>query len=378
MFNALTVIDEAILQGSVEHQEIKGTRMEMQDQLSESDNEVLPSVFDGRSSDGDDNLTNDMFKKDDGYHAVPPFRTGNYMPPLPDLSFAGLNDSIYRPTANKASASISKDESSVIKTSNISIEMPKVDSVKTSEVIIEDWVSVDDDTLVDTHVDSQTTVKPSFKKIEFTKARNEYVISDKQADKPKIVTQNSKADKKDCNGNLTQKPKLGLGISKETVNTVRINGVNTAGQTSVSTIEGKKENVVKTSAAIIDESSLWHRRLGHVNFNAMNKLVKGNLVRADDAAGEEKVQEPVSEYDQALKNVLERMMNQKKEATEHSDDIRKEFQAQCNSQLLQEKVPRSSSTNSITTVSTPVYTDSASRTFIPPHDPLMPELEDTV
>nr|GEV93024.1 hypothetical protein [Tanacetum cinerariifolium] len=31
--------------------------------------------------------------------------------------------------------------------------------------------------------------------------------------------------------------------------------------------------------ASIDESNLWHRRLGHVNFETMNKLVKGNLVR---------------------------------------------------------------------------------------------------
>ncbi|GJY19588.1 putative ribonuclease H-like domain-containing protein, partial [Tanacetum coccineum] len=31
--------------------------------------------------------------------------------------------------------------------------------------------------------------------------------------------------------------------------------------------------------AIIDESSLWHMRLGHINFKTMNKLVKGNLVR---------------------------------------------------------------------------------------------------
>ncbi|GKD82324.1 ribonuclease H-like domain-containing protein [Tanacetum coccineum] len=28
-----------------------------------------------------------------------------------------------------------------------------------------------------------------------------------------------------------------------------------------------------------DESNLWHRRLGHVNFKTMNKLVKGNFVR---------------------------------------------------------------------------------------------------
>nr|GEU42472.1 hypothetical protein [Tanacetum cinerariifolium] len=31
--------------------------------------------------------------------------------------------------------------------------------------------------------------------------------------------------------------------------------------------------------AIIDESNLWHKRLGHVNFKTINKLVKGNLVR---------------------------------------------------------------------------------------------------
>ncbi|GKC57020.1 putative ribonuclease H-like domain-containing protein, partial [Tanacetum coccineum] len=31
--------------------------------------------------------------------------------------------------------------------------------------------------------------------------------------------------------------------------------------------------------ATSDESKLWHRRLGHINFKTMNKLVKGNLVR---------------------------------------------------------------------------------------------------
>ncbi|GJV97845.1 putative ribonuclease H-like domain-containing protein [Tanacetum coccineum] len=31
--------------------------------------------------------------------------------------------------------------------------------------------------------------------------------------------------------------------------------------------------------ATIDESNLWHMRLGHINFKTMNKLVRGNLVR---------------------------------------------------------------------------------------------------
>nr|GEY86238.1 ribonuclease H-like domain-containing protein [Tanacetum cinerariifolium] len=33
------------------------------------------------------------------------------------------------------------------------------------------------------------------------------------------------------------------------------------------------------SKARIDESNLWHRRLGHINFKIINKLVRGNLVR---------------------------------------------------------------------------------------------------
>ncbi|GJR46388.1 putative ribonuclease H-like domain-containing protein [Tanacetum coccineum] len=31
--------------------------------------------------------------------------------------------------------------------------------------------------------------------------------------------------------------------------------------------------------AINDESNIWHKRLGHINFKTMNKLVKGNIVR---------------------------------------------------------------------------------------------------
>ncbi|GKA85891.1 putative ribonuclease H-like domain-containing protein [Tanacetum coccineum] len=107
----------------------------------------------------------------------------------------------------------------------------------------------------------------------------------------------------------------------------------------------------------------------------------GDATTNDD--GIKNVQEPSNKYDQAMKNVLEKIMNQEKEVTEQSDAVRKEFEAQCNSQLLQEKVTRASSINSFNTVSTPVNTASASRTFSligpsskPSFDPLMPKLED--
>nr|GEU70221.1 retrovirus-related Pol polyprotein from transposon TNT 1-94 [Tanacetum cinerariifolium] len=115
---------------------------------------LSPQELDRLAKSHDDNPINDRFKKDDGYHAVPPPLIGNYMPPLADLSFTGLDGSVYRTTTNKANSSISKDKPSVIKSSNISVEMPKVNSVKTSGVIIKDWVSDDEDTLVGIQVDS--------------------------------------------------------------------------------------------------------------------------------------------------------------------------------------------------------------------------------
>ncbi|GJR73562.1 putative ribonuclease H-like domain-containing protein [Tanacetum coccineum] len=100
------------------------------DQLNESDSEVINSVFDSHSSDGDDNQTNDRFKKGNEYHAVPPPLTGNYMPPLDDLSLTRLDDYVYMPTENKTSASVSQVETSITPPSNTSVEMPRVESVR--------------------------------------------------------------------------------------------------------------------------------------------------------------------------------------------------------------------------------------------------------
>ncbi|GJU00046.1 putative ribonuclease H-like domain-containing protein [Tanacetum coccineum] len=162
------------------------------DQLNKNDSsgsELFNSVFDSRLSDGDDNQTNDRFKKDNGYHGVPPPLTGNYMPPLADISFAGFDDSVYRPTTNKTSASVSQVEASTYQTSNTSVEMPRVKSVRPNGVIIKDWVNDDEDIFLSNNF--QATDKPSFKRIKFTNARNESV-KPKQAENPRIITQNPK------------------------------------------------------------------------------------------------------------------------------------------------------------------------------------------
>ncbi|GJT67748.1 putative ribonuclease H-like domain-containing protein [Tanacetum coccineum] len=120
------------------------------------------------------------------------------------------------------------------------------------------------------------------------------------------------------------------------------------------------------------------------------------IKQADDSADESYVQKPASENEQALKNVLDKMMDQEKEATKQSDAVRKEFEAQLPTGAFQGKATKASSTNNFNTVSTPVNAASASRTSndtgpssVPlgrsfplnfndlPDDPFIPDLEDT-
>ncbi|GJX44228.1 ribonuclease H-like domain-containing protein [Tanacetum coccineum] len=84
----------------------------------------------------------------------------------------------------------------------------------------------------------------------------------------------------------------------------------------------------------------------------------------DDSASESPVQKPTSENEHALKNVLDKMLDQEKEATKQSDAVRKEFEAQFNAASASR-----------------TYND-VGPSFVPlggsfPNAPLMPDLEDT-
>ncbi|GJU60043.1 ribonuclease H-like domain-containing protein [Tanacetum coccineum] len=71
-----------------------------------NESEVVHSVFNSRESDVDDSPVNDRFKTGEGFHAVPPPYTGNYMPPRPDLSFAGLDESVFKSAVRKTTTSV--------------------------------------------------------------------------------------------------------------------------------------------------------------------------------------------------------------------------------------------------------------------------------
>ncbi|GJT00062.1 ribonuclease H-like domain-containing protein [Tanacetum coccineum] len=83
---------------AVYEEDIAFLKYDVQDsQMNES--EVIHSVFNSRENDVENSPINDRFKIGKGFHAVPPPYTRNYVPLRPDLSFAGLDDYVYKPSA---------------------------------------------------------------------------------------------------------------------------------------------------------------------------------------------------------------------------------------------------------------------------------------
>nr|GEU41870.1 ribonuclease H-like domain, reverse transcriptase, RNA-dependent DNA polymerase [Tanacetum cinerariifolium] len=151
--------------------------------------EVTKTVFNNCSSDKENSLTNDRFKKGDGYHAVPPPLTGNYMSPKPDLSFAGLDDSIYKFKISETVASLTKDEKDALETSIAYVERPKED--RSNALLIQDW-----------DTDSVFRPEPILAKIDFVKAD----ASVKHVKPVESIKHNEK---------ITQKLGLGFGFIKK-------------------------------------------------------------------------------------------------------------------------------------------------------------------
>nr|GEZ31265.1 hypothetical protein [Tanacetum cinerariifolium] len=102
--------------------------------LDVKEEEVTETMFDNRSSDKENSLANDRFKKGEGFHAVPPPLTGNYMPLKPDVSFVRLDDSIYKFKISETVISLSKNVKDAPETSTAFVEKPK--EVRTSAPLI--------------------------------------------------------------------------------------------------------------------------------------------------------------------------------------------------------------------------------------------------
>ncbi|GJV07566.1 hypothetical protein Tco_1345222 [Tanacetum coccineum] len=173
----------------------------------------------------ENNQVNDRFKKVEGYHAVPPPYIGNYMPSRPDLSFAGLDDYVYKTNVSEAISSVPRIESTKSKSSKDSLEQPK--DVRPSALIIEE-------NFVPTAVATKSGLVP--------------VNAAKQSS-PKAAASISTA--RHVNTALKQKVNV-ASPTKYYYFKAHSPLRTTAGpEVVVSTVEGKMENVVKSSACWI-------------------------------------------------------------------------------------------------------------------------------
>ncbi|GJS28395.1 putative ribonuclease H-like domain-containing protein [Tanacetum coccineum] len=165
-------------------------------QMNES--EVVYSVFNIRESDLDDSPVNDRFKTGEGFHAVPLPYIENYMPSRPDLSFARLDDYVYK-------TKVSETETCISKTSKDIEEKPKI--VRPSAPIIEDWdIDSDNDSVFRPKSDH---TKPKLTKIIFFKSDENVKSVNKENTHRQVEyprkSQNPRNNRRNWNGMMTQK-----------------------------------------------------------------------------------------------------------------------------------------------------------------------------
>ncbi|GJV99869.1 putative ribonuclease H-like domain-containing protein [Tanacetum coccineum] len=239
----------------------------------------------------------DNCKKGLGYNVVPPPYAGNFMPLKPDLSFIGLDKFVNEHAIENCKAKSSEEKPKVVKKNN---DAP----------IIEERVSNSEEENVSQTKTEKKTVKPSIAKIEFVKPKQQEKAARKtvkQVEKHWQNTHSLRGNQRNWNNMMSQKlgsnfkmfnkmddmlllegtPKeiksqknvpLKLLIDESQV-LLRVPRKNNMYSVDLKNIVPKRGLTCLFAKATSDESKLWHRRLGHLNFKTMNKLVKGNLVR---------------------------------------------------------------------------------------------------
>ncbi|GJS88916.1 putative ribonuclease H-like domain-containing protein [Tanacetum coccineum] len=129
----------------------------------ETDSENSFSVFDGRSSDEDSTPANDRSSKTEGYKAVPPLITGNFLTLRADISFARLDEYVIRNKIIESQTSklINETSGTTSQTNDANIVKPKsasesfVSNLNKVRVIIENWYLDDEE-----EVSEVQTVRP--------------------------------------------------------------------------------------------------------------------------------------------------------------------------------------------------------------------------
>ncbi|GJY29288.1 putative reverse transcriptase domain-containing protein, partial [Tanacetum coccineum] len=232
------------------------------------------------------------------YNDVPPPHPLIYnIPKKLDLSYFGL-DEFKVPEFKACGSEVSKQESNIVCDQ-------KSDDYKENfdDSLVKEQVSKDTSSFVESSLNvDKETVFPVDKKVEFVKPKNHekpvkksvrLIVNTIKGKGWKVNTAHPKstvfsAIPMSCFSKIAQstgKPQqddtgfIDSGCSRHmTVNIAYLSDFKEFDGGYV-TFRGGAHGGRISAKATLDESMLWHRRLGHINFKNINKLVKDNLVR---------------------------------------------------------------------------------------------------
>nr|GEU99571.1 retrovirus-related Pol polyprotein from transposon TNT 1-94 [Tanacetum cinerariifolium] len=165
------------------HDGIGGYDWSYQDEEEHPTNYALMALTSSGSSSSSDSEENVKSRSDNGYHAVPPPYTGNYIPPKPDLMFIDKQVEIeYVDVVSNVSSSAIKTVESKVKSVDVknkgvynTVETKPVKKNSFSPPIIEDWIFDDESEVEFEPKVEDKTVRPSIEKIKFVKPASEKV-----------------------------------------------------------------------------------------------------------------------------------------------------------------------------------------------------------
>nr|GEV52951.1 ubiquitin hydrolase [Tanacetum cinerariifolium] len=140
----------------------------------------------------------DNYKKGLGYksyNAVSPPYTRNFMPLKPDLSYIGLDEFADKPVVENCDAKTSETKPKDVRKNN-------------DALIIEEWVSDDEEEEVTQSKIEHKTIKPSILKIEFVKPKQPKKKARKtvkQVKKPRQNTHRPRGNQRNWNNMMSQR-----------------------------------------------------------------------------------------------------------------------------------------------------------------------------
>nr|GEX20746.1 hypothetical protein [Tanacetum cinerariifolium] len=242
--------------------------------------EIFEAASDGSVSeiDEDNNQAKDRYKVGIGYHAVPPPYTGNYMPPRADLSFTRLDDFMFKFKISETRTSVNENESIASKSSKEIREKPKtVRSITTKSGQVPVNVAKQ------TSASSTITTRPKVN----TAGNPKYTLQDQgifDSGCSRHITGNKffLIEYQEIDGGFVAfkgSPKGDFKLIDESQVLIKVPRQNNMYSFDLKNVVPTRDLTCLFEKATIDESNLWHKRLGHINFKTLNKLVRGNINR---------------------------------------------------------------------------------------------------